>query len=40
MPEQGLEDIERLRREGWDAEAEASLRAFRRQYPDYPLLQP
>ncbi len=39
-PEQWLEDIERLRREGRSAEAEARLRAFRWRYPDYPLEAP
>jgi hypothetical protein len=39
-PEEWLEDIERLRREGRDAEAEASLSAFRRRYPDYLVEKP
>ena len=36
-PEQWLERIERLRREGKAAEAQASLDAFRKRFPEYPL---
>jgi len=36
-PEVWLADIAKLRREGRTADAEVSLKAFRRQYPDYPL---
>lgn len=36
-PEQWLAEIAELRRLGRTAEAAAQLRAFRRQYPDYPL---
>lgn len=35
-PEKWLADIAELRRQGRLAEAEASLAAFRRRYPDYP----
>lgn len=36
-PEQWLEDIRRLRREGREPEAQAQLAAFRQAYPDYRL---
>ncbi len=36
-PEQWLQEIEELRQQGRNAEAEASLQEFRRQYPDYPI---
>jgi hypothetical protein len=36
-PEQWLERIRQLRREGRVAEAQESLKAFRERYPDYPL---
>jgi hypothetical protein len=42
-PQRWIERIRALRRAGKSAEAEESLREFRRQYPDYPLpedLQP
>ncbi len=37
FPEQWLQEIEELREQGRNAEAEASLKEFRRQYPDYPI---
>lgn len=36
-PEEWLARIEKLRREGKEAEAEALLAEFRKRYPDYPL---
>jgi len=36
-PDEWLARIERLKREGRDAEAAASLEAFRKRYPDYPI---
>ncbi|MBL8259966.1 MAG: hypothetical protein JNM60_09185 [Candidatus Competibacteraceae bacterium] len=36
-PEQWLEDINQLRRQGRTAEADARLAEFRRRYPHYPL---
>lgn len=39
-PEAWLERITELRRQGQTAQAEASLRAFRERYPDYPLVNP
>lgn len=36
-PEQWLEDINQLRRQGRTAEADARLAEFRRRYPDHPL---
>jgi hypothetical protein len=36
-PEEWLQQIATLRRQGQIAEAEASLAAFKRQYPSYPL---
>ncbi|MDQ2694585.1 MAG: hypothetical protein M3Z21_04255 [Pseudomonadota bacterium] len=38
-PQQWLEAIAELRRQGRDAEAEASLREFRRRYPDHPAIK-